>query len=194
MSEYELIERDARQALEHAGTYVVACDEDYTKAAEFVLACYERIRKVRDLLDDRKKKAHAAHKSVVALEKELIEPLEKAIEMVSAPAIRFKQAQDDLMLAERDPPEGRPTKLGLSVPKVPGLFTRRIWKARVVDSKKVIREYCKPDESIINISVQSKIDTITRRIPDEVITRLEAEIGGIEILSEEKFVARIDND
>lgn len=81
------------------------------------------------------------------------------------------------------------------VPKVSGLSTRGTWRARIVNSRLVNREFCTPDQVLINLHVNRRWGKGTQPekkiLSDAERTALEAEIGGVEIYLDEGFTARV---
>ena len=81
------------------------------------------------------------------------------------------------------------------VPKIAGLSTRGTWRARIVNSRLVKREFCTPDQVLINLHVNrlwGKGTQVEKKIlTDEQRAALEAEIGGVEIFLDEGFTARV---
>lgn len=84
----------------------------------------------------------------------------------------------------------RPTKIESPVPKVQGLSTRGKWVAEIVNPDLVGRKHCKPDQSLINITVQHKMYFLKNPTPEQ-LQAIEDEVGGIKIRWDEQFAGRV---
>lgn len=106
---------------------------------------------------------------------------------------KFEEAQKVIDAPIETP---RPTKYISPVPKVEGLWTRGLWKARIVNSRLVKREFCVPDAAIITMHVNKYFpkgtQTEKKTLTDEQRKQLEEEIGGVEVYFEELFAGRLN--
>jgi hypothetical protein len=102
MSEFELIEREAASMLDLAREVVVESDEQYAEVGEFVLGCKQLIAKIKAEFAEPKRKADEAHKSITAMEKRTIEPVQRALDMASVVALEYKRGQDRLAKEEAE--------------------------------------------------------------------------------------------
>lgn len=183
------VQQQASWMFDVAAHYVVDSDESYAKAGEFIVGCKALIANIKDHYAESKRKADEAHKSIVAMEKKMLAPLEDAIKIAGNLALEYKQEQDRLCQEEAGEPDGRPTKFISPVPKVAGLSTRKKWKARILSPKAVKREFCTPDLPRIN----REIDEFTTYNPTPLpaqLAELAERIGGVEIYLDETFSGR----
>ena len=94
----------------------------------------------------------------------------------------------DAKLAEAVAPT-RITPITSTLPKVPGLSTRKRWTARITDARAVKRDYCQPSESAIKAKVDNAFYKVSQVTP-EMIQALQDEVGGIVVEEVETMVGR----
>jgi len=77
--------------------------ESYGKAASMLIACKERIKRIKDRLKDPKAKAREAWQGWVDLENELVEPYERIEREIIKPAmVRFDNEQEQARRIEQE--------------------------------------------------------------------------------------------
>lgn len=90
----------------------------------------------------------------------------------------------------------RPTRYFSPVPKVKGLSTRGNWKARILNPRLVKREFCTPDQVLINMHVNKFFpkgtQTEKKTLTEDQQKQLVEEIGGVEVFFEESFAGRLN--
>ena len=88
--------------------------------------------------------------------------------------------------------EPRRIRVESAVPVVKGLSTQKKWKGRIVQPSLVNRQFCLPDQALINSKVQGFFAFVRDPSPEQ-IAALEAEIGGVSVFQEEIFAGRKSN-
>ena len=66
----------------------------------------------------------------------------------------------------------------------------RVWKGRIINPTEVKRQYCTPDQSMINDTVQRYMKIVKNATPEQIKT-LEAIMGGVEVYLDEGFAGRV---
>lgn len=155
----------------------VSNNDEYEAAAEFRRTVKLFISEVEERFAEPKASAWATHKAITKLEKETLEGPREAEAMVTRKVTAYldeqekkRQEKERKLEAERLKELGRDKQatavlegrrdvtgvsIASSVPKVEGLTTRQNWKFRIVDEKKIPREYLIPDETKIGQMVRT---------------------------------------
>ena len=100
-TEFEIVEQKSRSVLNRAHEIFVRSDEEYSLAGEFIMGCKTLIREIQGKYREPKAKTDAAHKAVVAMERDALAPVQFAVDIVSATALDYKREQDRLAEEER---------------------------------------------------------------------------------------------
>lgn len=90
----EVYEKESVRTLDDARTLIVTNAEEYAQAGEFIVGCKALAEQIKKEFAEPKRKAHEAHKAIVAMEANALKPVEQAISAASATALAWKQAED----------------------------------------------------------------------------------------------------
>lgn len=94
MEALEQYESRALITLENARAFIVDNPDDYVRAGEFIAGAKQLAEQIKKEFAEPKRKAHEAHKAIVAMEANALKPVEQAIAAASATALAWKQAED----------------------------------------------------------------------------------------------------
>jgi len=195
----------------------------YESAAEALKGIKSLLKEADRVFDPAIKKAHEAHRAMIAAKREVTDPLSNAEVIIKTRMVEWRsgeerkaraeerrltelarqQAEEDrareaeAMRAvdpvvadeiERAPLAPPPVTVQSSVPKVAGVVTKTLWRARVVDvvallayvyegcaERPDLLKYIKPDESMLNAEARA--------------TKGAIEIPGVEFYSETSIAA-----
>lgn len=100
-NQVQVVERDARSALERAKTVTITSGEQYRLAGELLLDIKRLIKEVESTFGPIKQKAHAAWQETIAQEKKARAPLDEAVGIISPAIIAYDQEQERIRLEQQ---------------------------------------------------------------------------------------------
>jgi len=171
-------------AAHQAHKAAIALRDSHIEPINAALAIVQPLALAYKQEQDRKAAAEAAR---------IAEEQRKAREEAAIKDAEFLEAwgdQDgaDAVIAKATAPT-RIVPVAPAVPKVAGLYTRKVWKARVVNRMAVNRQYCEPALTLINAKVANAFYKISQVTP-EMVKAMEDEIGGVVLEEVETFAGR----
>jgi hypothetical protein len=99
------LEKQSLTVLESAKAMVVSNAAQYAAVGEFVVGCNQLIDRIKSEFAEPKRKAHEAHKSIVAMETNALRPVELAKTTASTTALTWKREEDRIAKEQHDQQE-----------------------------------------------------------------------------------------
>ena len=161
MEALDLYEKQSVVTLDQARAVIVANAEDYAAAGEFIVGCKALVDKIKSEFAEPKRKAHEAHKSIVAMEANALKPVEAAISTVSATALTWKREEDRKAKEEHDRQEAE-RRAAMEKQRLEEAATLEEWGEKDAAEQK-LREAITPIRAAKFESVAPKVDGLSTR-------------------------------
>ena len=88
----EQLEKSGAMAVQTAKDFKVACQDDYEKGAKYLTGIKTRMSQITEYWKESKAATNAAHKAVVAQEKQMLKPLQDAEAIIKKTMLDYQRA------------------------------------------------------------------------------------------------------
>lgn len=197
------LEKGAIAKRDEAKTIKVKSVLTYKSAGEFAVACKEMEKTIGELYDPHVANAHKTHKDLTTARKRLLDPLVEARRIVEQSMSAWDQAQRQLAQAKADEDARKEREQEIAdakksrdkelvkelqaaplvtetvtrvVPKIEGVSSKAVVSFKVVDEKKVPRQFLMVNEAAIKAYIK--------------LHGMNAVITGVEVFEETKTQIR----
>lgn len=94
----EQLEKSGAMAVQTAKDFKVACQDDYEKGAKYLTGIKTRMSQITEYWKESKAATNAAHKAVVAQEKQMLKPLQDAEAIIKKTMLDYQRAVEKARL------------------------------------------------------------------------------------------------